>query len=129
MFRVPTVPTNCPKGSPKAISWMVNIFHSFKAHLQLSVLINGNIPIPILHTYQSNMVLHLRTQLHVHPPTTIDNVLQPPKYSTTITTPTLKEAVLYSPATQPPPTPTQTPIDSAASELAATKALHAFAIG
>ncbi|KAF9242401.1 hypothetical protein BU15DRAFT_72927 [Melanogaster broomeanus] len=128
MFRVPTIPTHCPKGSPKAISWMVNVFHSFKAHLQPSVLINGNIPTPILHTYQSNMVLHLRMQLRLHSTQKSTNVLLQQDAPTP--TQILEMTVLCSPShpSPPTPTPTQTPTTSTKSDLDVMMALYASAI-
>ncbi|KAF9232378.1 hypothetical protein BU15DRAFT_67517 [Melanogaster broomeanus] len=50
-FKVPTVPTHCPKGFPKAISWLVNTFHSFKAHLAQSALHDGRVPKSLLQIY------------------------------------------------------------------------------
>ena len=32
-FSVPTVPTACRKDSPKAIHWIISIFHTFKSQL------------------------------------------------------------------------------------------------
>jgi len=53
---VPTIPIACPKGSAKAICWVVALFHSFKAHLQsraLNRLLNGppsdNLSLPEQH--------------------------------------------------------------------------------
>ncbi|KAF9236819.1 hypothetical protein BU15DRAFT_63652 [Melanogaster broomeanus] len=40
-FKVPTVSTHCSKGSPKATLWLINVFHSFKAHLAPLVLHDG----------------------------------------------------------------------------------------
>ncbi|KAI6016751.1 hypothetical protein EDC04DRAFT_2902912 [Pisolithus marmoratus] len=32
-FQVPTIPITCDKSAPKAICWIVAVFHLFKAHL------------------------------------------------------------------------------------------------
>ncbi|KAF9236154.1 hypothetical protein BU15DRAFT_64251 [Melanogaster broomeanus] len=111
-FRVPTIPTHCPKGSPKAVSWMVNVFHSFKAHLRPSVLIDGNVPTPILHTYQSNMKSNnVLLQQDAPTPTQI-----------------LETTILRSPShpSPPTPTPTQTPTNSTKSDLDTMMALSAI---
>ncbi|KIJ63713.1 hypothetical protein HYDPIDRAFT_29067 [Hydnomerulius pinastri MD-312] len=117
-FKVPTAPSHCPEGSPKAILWLVNVFHSFKAHLAPETLQGGKVPRSLLHLYQSNMVLHLRTQLCAHTPTNTPPALAVPRphHSTTdisTQTPSPAEAVLCSPSTFPP----VTTFESADSEL------------
>ncbi|KAF9232264.1 hypothetical protein BU15DRAFT_67619 [Melanogaster broomeanus] len=114
-FKVPTVPTHCPKGSPKAISWLVNAFHSFKPHLAPSVLHDGKVPKPLLQIYQSNMVLHLA------PPS-----LQPVAPGAAPSTLNLEKAVLHSPAMSPPPS--AHPISDDTSLVESLKELYASVI-
>jgi len=63
-FAVPTVPTSCPKDSPKAIQWIVSIFHAFKAQLAPQALDpeTGRVLPSYVKIYQSNMLMHLRAQ-------------------------------------------------------------------
>ncbi|KAF9234193.1 hypothetical protein BU15DRAFT_79321 [Melanogaster broomeanus] len=122
-FKVPTVPTHCSKGSPKAISWLVNAFHSFKAHLTPSVLV----PKPLLQIYQSNMVLHLRAQLHAHSSSdTTPPSLQPVAPGAAPSTLNPEKAVLRSQAMSPPPSAHPTSDDTSLVE--SLKALYASAI-
>ncbi|KAF9243580.1 hypothetical protein BU15DRAFT_72241 [Melanogaster broomeanus] len=104
-FKVPTIPTHCPKGSCKAISWLVNAFHSFKAHLTPSVLHDGKVPKPLLQIYQSNMPVA---------PGAAPSTLNPEK------------AVLHSQAMSPPPS--AHPISDDTSLVESLKALYASAI-
>lgn len=46
-FKVPTIPTHCPPKPPRAIVWLVNTFHSFKAHLLPTALEEERIPTPL----------------------------------------------------------------------------------
>jgi len=63
-FAVPTVPTLCPKDSPKAVHWMVSIFHAFKAQLAPQVLDQemGRVLPAYVKLYQNNMLMHIRAQ-------------------------------------------------------------------
>jgi len=67
-FAVPTVPTSCPKDSPKAIQWVISIFHAFKAQLAPQALDpeTGRVLPSYVKIYQSNMLMHLRAQ-RAHP--------------------------------------------------------------
>ena len=63
-FTIPTVPTACSKGSPRAIQWIVSIFHTFKLQLapcaldpETSQVLPGYVKL-----YQNNMLVHLRSQ-------------------------------------------------------------------
>jgi len=63
-FAVPTVPTSCPKDSPKAIQWVVSIFHAFKAQLAPQALDpeTGRVLPSYVKIYQNNMLMHLHAQ-------------------------------------------------------------------
>jgi len=63
-FAVPTVPTSCPKDSPKAVHWMVSIFHAFKAQLAPQALDQetGRVLPAYVKLYQNNMLMHIRAQ-------------------------------------------------------------------
>ncbi|KIJ10210.1 hypothetical protein PAXINDRAFT_16779 [Paxillus involutus ATCC 200175] len=127
-FKVPTVPTHCPKGSPKAIFWLVNTFHSFKAHLAPSVLQGNKVPKLLLHLYQSNMVLHMRTQMRAQPPSDpipITSQLPQPQRSPLKTLSPL-DAVLHSPPTITPPISTSS--SAVSSELESIKRLYAMQV-
>jgi len=67
-FAVPTVPTSCPKDSPKATQWVVSIFHAFKAQLAPQALDpeTGRVLPSYVKIYQNNMLMHLRAQ-RAHP--------------------------------------------------------------
>ncbi|KAI5981239.1 hypothetical protein EDD15DRAFT_2380030 [Pisolithus albus] len=73
-FQVPTTPVACAKNAPRAVRWMVAVFHSFKAHLNPIAIDadSGRVHQGWLHLYQSNMYLHLQTQIKAlqprHPP-------------------------------------------------------------
>ena len=64
-FLVPTVPISCPKDSPKAIHWILSIFHAFKLQLAPQVLDpgTGRVLPAYIKLYQSNMLMHLCAQL------------------------------------------------------------------
>lgn len=60
-FNVPTVPTACKKGSPRATQWIISLFHSFKAHLNPQALDPNGWVLPAhVRLYQNNMLIHLR---------------------------------------------------------------------
>ncbi|KIM64579.1 hypothetical protein SCLCIDRAFT_23316 [Scleroderma citrinum Foug A] len=67
-FTVPTVPTSCRKDSPKAIMWIVSIFHAFKSQLTPCALdpATGWVLPTYVKVYQNNMLIHLRGQ-QAHP--------------------------------------------------------------
>ncbi|KAI6028089.1 hypothetical protein EDC04DRAFT_2605831 [Pisolithus marmoratus] len=78
-FQVPTTPITCDKTMPKAVHWMVTVFHSYKAHLNPIAIDSdtGRVKQGWLWLYQNNMYVHLRGQLKAHtlpkralPPTT-----------------------------------------------------------
>jgi len=64
-FAVPTVPTSCPKDSPKAVLWIVSIFHAFKSQLTPQALdqATGRVLPAYVKLYQNNMLMHLCAQL------------------------------------------------------------------
>ncbi|KAI5984490.1 hypothetical protein EDD15DRAFT_2201225 [Pisolithus albus] len=64
-FQVPTTPVACAKNAPRAVRWMVAVFHSFKAHLNPVAVDadSGRVHQGWLRLYQSNMHLHLQTQI------------------------------------------------------------------
>ncbi|KAI6028249.1 hypothetical protein EDC04DRAFT_2605727 [Pisolithus marmoratus] len=78
-FQVPTTPITCDKTAPKAVRWMVAVFHSYKAHPNPVAIDsdNGRVKQGWLRLYQNNMYVHLRGQLKARaspkrasPPTT-----------------------------------------------------------
>ena len=63
-FQVPTVPTSCSGDSPRAVQWVVSIFHTFKPQL-VPQAINpetGRVTPSYVKLYQNNMLVHLRSQ-------------------------------------------------------------------
>ena len=51
------------KSSNRSVHWTVDLFHSVKAHLSPQILdIKGRVPIPLVHIYQSNMLIHFCCQ-------------------------------------------------------------------
>ncbi|KAI6001742.1 hypothetical protein EDC04DRAFT_2973225 [Pisolithus marmoratus] len=64
-FQVPTTPIHCDKAAPKAIHWIVAIFHSFKAHLNPITLSaeSGKVKPGWLRLYQNNLYIHLQGQM------------------------------------------------------------------
>jgi hypothetical protein len=78
-FHVPYIPTNCKKTDSWVVRWMVDLFHSFKAHLSPHMLDSkGWVPIPLVRLYQSNMLLHYRRQLVLINPPPPPAIKQPP---------------------------------------------------
>ena len=63
-FNVPPVPTACSKDSPKAIQWIVSIFHTFKAQLAPQALSQetGRVLPNYVKLYQNNMLVHFCSQ-------------------------------------------------------------------
>ena len=64
IFTIPTVPTSCGKDSPRAVHWIVSIFHAFKSQLAPCALDSktGWVLPAYIKVYQNNMLLHLRAQ-------------------------------------------------------------------
>ncbi|KAI6043306.1 hypothetical protein EDC04DRAFT_2600197 [Pisolithus marmoratus] len=56
-FQVPTTPITCDKTAPKAVRWMVAVFHSYKAHLNPVAIDsdNGRVKQGWLWLYQNNI--------------------------------------------------------------------------
>ncbi|KAI6022105.1 hypothetical protein EDC04DRAFT_2900918 [Pisolithus marmoratus] len=69
-FQVPTVPIVCEKTAPRAVRWLVVVFHSFKTHLNLVAIDaeTGKVRQGWLRLYQNNLCVHLQSQLKVVPP-------------------------------------------------------------
>ena len=63
-FQVPSVPTACGRDSPKAIQWIVSIFHAFKAQLAPQAISQetGRVLPGYVKLYQNNMLVHFRSQ-------------------------------------------------------------------
>jgi len=63
-FTVATVLTLCPKDSPKAVHWIVSIFHAFKSQLapQVLDLETGRVLPSYIKLYQIDMLMHLCAQ-------------------------------------------------------------------
>ncbi|KAI6038471.1 hypothetical protein EDC04DRAFT_2603925 [Pisolithus marmoratus] len=64
-FQVPTIPITCDKVAPRAIHWVVAVFHSFKAHLNPITIDkeSGRVKPGWLRLYQNNLYIHLRGQM------------------------------------------------------------------
>ncbi|KAI6046331.1 hypothetical protein EDC04DRAFT_2598140 [Pisolithus marmoratus] len=64
-FQVPTIPITCDKVAPRAIHWVVAVFHSFKAHLNPIAIDgeSGKVKSGWLRLYQNNLYVHLRGQM------------------------------------------------------------------
>ncbi|KAI6016819.1 hypothetical protein BKA83DRAFT_4497333 [Pisolithus microcarpus] len=69
-FQVPTIPIVCDESAPRAVHWMVMVFHSFKAHLNpITIDANTGRVLPDwLRLYQNNLHIHLHSQLKARPP-------------------------------------------------------------
>ena len=63
-FQVPSIPTACSRDSPRAIQWIVSIFHAFKAQLVPQALgqETGRVLPGYVKLYQNNMLVHVRSQ-------------------------------------------------------------------
>ncbi|KAI6015524.1 hypothetical protein PISMIDRAFT_115524, partial [Pisolithus microcarpus 441] len=68
-FQVPTVPIACDKTAPRAVQWIVAVFHSFKAHLNPIAISadTGKVHPAWLRLYQNNLHIHLCNQLKARP--------------------------------------------------------------
>ena len=66
-FQVPSVPTACSRDIPKAIQWIVSIFHAFKAQLVPQAISQeiGQV-LDYVKLYQNNMLMHIRSQQAQH---------------------------------------------------------------
>ncbi|KAI6096051.1 hypothetical protein EDD17DRAFT_1771305 [Pisolithus thermaeus] len=87
-FQVPTIPIVCDKTAPRAVKWIVTVFHSFKAHLN-PVTIDadlGRVHPAWLRLYQNNLLIHLHNQLKVHLPHWMKATSSPPSKPTAPTT-------------------------------------------
>ncbi|KAI6012364.1 hypothetical protein EDC04DRAFT_2904875 [Pisolithus marmoratus] len=64
-FQVPTIPITCNKAAPRAIHWVVAMFHLFKAHLNPIAIDgeSGKVKPGWLRLYQNNLYVHLRGQM------------------------------------------------------------------
>jgi hypothetical protein len=107
-FCVPCIPTSCQKSDHQVVRWTVDLFHSFKAHLSPRVLNNGQVPTPLVHIYQSNMLIHFHrqlvaTQAPLQPP--LSTTLAPRKSADSHTQPSPARAPLCPPKN--PNTPTE----------------------
>jgi hypothetical protein len=75
-FSVLYIPTTCKKYDHHIVRWTVDLFHSFKAHHSTNSLNkDGGVPTPLIHIYQSNMLIQFRRQLAVLHPTPANNPL------------------------------------------------------
>ncbi|KAI5984023.1 hypothetical protein EDC04DRAFT_2615900 [Pisolithus marmoratus] len=86
-FQVPTIPITCDKAVPRAIHWVVAVFHSFKAHLNPIAIDgeSGKVKSGWLRLYQNNLYVHLRGQMkettapkRAHPTTPKPSPTTPP---------------------------------------------------
>ena len=86
ILTVPTAPIHCGSDAPKAVKWMVSVFHSFKSSLikEHSLSLDGKVLPPLVCLYQNKMLLHFGVQLrlfdHLHPSSP---KLDPPPVSST----------------------------------------------
>ncbi|KAI6020617.1 hypothetical protein EDC04DRAFT_2901652 [Pisolithus marmoratus] len=85
-FQVPTIPITCNKAAPRAIHWVVAVFHLFKAHLNPIAIDGetGKVKPGWLRLYQNNLYVHLQGQMKEAtapkraPPTTKPSPTSPP---------------------------------------------------
>ncbi|KAI6003554.1 hypothetical protein EDC04DRAFT_2908180 [Pisolithus marmoratus] len=79
-FQVPTVPVVCEKTAPRAVCWLVAVFHSFKTHLNPVAIDTetGKVHQGWLCLYQNNLCVHLQSQLKVASPPSPPAKPQPP---------------------------------------------------
>ncbi|KAI6015707.1 hypothetical protein EDC04DRAFT_2903578 [Pisolithus marmoratus] len=107
-FQVPTTPITCDKTVPRAIHWMVAVFHSYKAHLNPVAIDSdtGRVKQGWLQLYQNNMYVHLQGQLKAHalpkralppttkpPPTPLPTCPKPGSTPLTTTNPSLEHVL------------------------------------
>ncbi|KAI6110292.1 hypothetical protein EDD16DRAFT_1522309 [Pisolithus croceorrhizus] len=87
-FQVPTIPIACDKTAPRAVKWIVAVFHSFKAHLNPVAIDadSGWVHPAWLRLYQNNLLIHLRNQLKVRLPCQTKATSSPPSKPTAPTT-------------------------------------------
>ncbi|KAI6039440.1 hypothetical protein EDC04DRAFT_2895238 [Pisolithus marmoratus] len=87
-FQVPTIPITCDKAAPRAIHWVVAVFHSFKAHLNPIAIDgeSGKVKPGWLRLYQNNLYVHLRGQMKE---TTAPKRASPPNVKPSPTSPPL----------------------------------------
>ncbi|KAI5990808.1 hypothetical protein EDC04DRAFT_2614041 [Pisolithus marmoratus] len=115
-FQVPTTPIHCDKTVPKAIHWIVAIFHSFKAHLNPIALDaeSGKVKPGWLRLYQNNLYVHLRGQMKgsLGPARAKPSTLKPPP-----TVPPQAPSV----ATSPPENVLETELSKLRQEIAELK--------
>ncbi|KAI5984510.1 hypothetical protein EDD15DRAFT_2375165 [Pisolithus albus] len=78
-FSVPTIPVACERNAPKAVRWMVSVFHLFKAHLNPIAIDTdtGRVHQGWLCLYRSNMHLHLQSSLRASRPQRAPPLLSP----------------------------------------------------
>ncbi|KAI6018626.1 hypothetical protein BKA83DRAFT_4532065 [Pisolithus microcarpus] len=69
-FQVPTIPIVCDDGAPRAVHWMVGVFHLFKAHLNPIAIdaTTGRVLPDWLRLYQNNLYIHLHSQVKARSP-------------------------------------------------------------
>ncbi|KAI6094731.1 hypothetical protein EDD16DRAFT_1721413 [Pisolithus croceorrhizus] len=79
-FQVPTIPIACDKTAPRAVKWIVAVFHSFKAHLNPVALDtdSGRVLPAWLRLYQNNLLVHIRNQLKARLPRKVRSTPRPP---------------------------------------------------
>ncbi|KAI6013531.1 hypothetical protein EDC04DRAFT_2904542 [Pisolithus marmoratus] len=79
-FQVPTVPIMCEKTAPRAVRWLVVVFHSFNTHLNPVALDteSGKVHQGWLRLYQNNLHVHLQSQLKASSPPPPPAKLLPP---------------------------------------------------
>ncbi|KAI6108711.1 hypothetical protein EDD16DRAFT_1738435 [Pisolithus croceorrhizus] len=114
-FQVPTIPISCDKTAPKAIKWIVAVFHSFKAHLNPVALDtdSGRVHPAWLRLYQNNLLIHLHNQLKAHLPCKAKSTYLPP------IAPVGAAATPLAPVPDRPPPRVSPPPSSLTAEVAA----------
>ncbi|KAI6013715.1 hypothetical protein BKA83DRAFT_19144 [Pisolithus microcarpus] len=69
-YQVPTTPIVCEGDAPRAVQWIVTVFHLFKAHPNPLTVDpeTGRVKPAWLKLYQNNLYIHLHSQLRSHFP-------------------------------------------------------------
>ncbi|KAI6118893.1 hypothetical protein EDD16DRAFT_1707111 [Pisolithus croceorrhizus] len=103
-FQVPTIPIACDKTAPRAVKWIVAVFHSFKAHLSPTAIDaeTGRVHSAWLWLYQNNLLIHICNQLKARSPCRVKTTSPPFQPAATTTVPRAPEPDRTHPHARPP---------------------------
>ncbi|KAI6094261.1 hypothetical protein EDD16DRAFT_1720259 [Pisolithus croceorrhizus] len=123
-FQVPTILIACGKTAPRAMKWIVAVFHSFKAHLSPAAIDaeSGRVHPAWLRLYQNNLLIHIRNQLKARSPHRAKATTPPSKPAATTTMPRAPEPDRTHPrAHSPAPSPLLAKVAALHVELSSLK--------